>query len=376
VTRFFRQAFVCLTLGVAFSPSVIAATVELHAAENRQFEIVGIERRSVAYIDNLSRHVVDVAGRYLDASSLQFPQRVLIRLKPERYIDFDGDYEIRVEEGGFVSLNIRWDSCMTLRAVCRGISEALLVRYAIYSFGPEAVERLPDWPAAAIGTRAFLVLRPAMSAELENWIDFSMTPTLASILDRKWMDSVVDANGYCLLHALETEAVIRGRIRRFIEQAIAGEDIRDVLETAIQSNAPDEEAVSGEEWWAEATLEQLSENSDWLEKMEQSRRWIAELSDMSALGEVAEGINLRNLWYAREGEAIRTIIRARYEIVRVRLVRVNPAYFNSAQALGALFETFLDGERRHEYVHRLAIFLSEFEDTKQLEKVVEQALSR
>jgi hypothetical protein len=372
VTGCFKWAAWCLIL-CFYAISVLEASTRLRSAENARFEIVGLDPRSVSYVDDLSRHLVEVATRYLDPASLEFSQRILIRLKPEDYVDFAGDYEIRIEPGGFVSLDLRWTADLNLRTANRAISEALLVRYAIFNHGPDAVEALPDWPGAAIGTQSYLSLRPAEFLDLRNWLDLSATPSLASVLDRKWTNAADDANGYGLLLGLERSGLDRRAIRSLMAQAISGSDIFESLLASIQPSDPKEESIGGDQWWERTKDAIVEEDLQVLESMEISRDLIVRISDMSHLG---EGVNLRSLWQMKEDEKIRSLIKARYEILRIRLARLNPAYFNSATALGALFETLLYGERSHEYVHQLAIFLSEFEDMKQLERVVKQALGK
>ena len=89
---------------------------------NAQYEVVGFDNRSVSYIEELSRHVTEVAVRYLGEASLQFPQRILVSLKPEAYVAFDGNYEVRVAERGFVNLDFRWEQELDLRAACRALA--------------------------------------------------------------------------------------------------------------------------------------------------------------------------------------------------------------------------------------------------------------
>ena len=73
---------------------------------------------------------------------------------------------------------------------------------------------------------------------------------------------------------------------------------------------------------------------------------------------------------------MREFIEARYEILLLRIVSVNPAYFNAARSLGALFETYLSEEsKRHRYMHGMATFLGDFEDAKDLEDLVLRNLS-
>jgi hypothetical protein len=80
------------------------------------------------------------------------------------------------------------------------------------------------------------------------------------------------------------------------------------------------------------------------------------------------------LWTQRDHQALRAILTARCEIIALRLERVNPAYFNSAQSLGALYETALNSNRRFEFIHAFAAYLSDWEDTKQLHDMTDELL--
>jgi len=357
-----------LALLVPVSP----AQNNLHSAGNAQFEIVGLHGRSVSYVDELSRHVVKVAERYLDREALQFPQRILVSLKPEDYVDFEGDYVVRAGERGFVNLDFRWEEPLSLRRTCRALSEALLVRYSVFNYGEDGPGFLPDWPAAAIGTKAYLSLRPAESKRLSDWLDPEATPDMESLLQRKWSDAVADANGYAFLLAMEQSGLERKWVRGLMAQSLSGVNISEALASLIQRGDPVAESLSLNEWWRRSFIQLLAPLEEPMETMEVSRVWIEALADLSNT-EFAE-LDLSRLWDERDNPALRELIQARYEIVRLRIVRVNPAYFNAARSLGALFETYLNAEKRHKYVHGLTGFLGDFEDSKELEEAVVRAL--
>ncbi|MGB1127258.1 MAG: hypothetical protein ACPG3X_02665 [Opitutales bacterium] len=345
----------------------------LNTAENTQFEVVGLDRRSVSYVDELSRHLVDVAARYLDQSGLLFPQRILVSLKPEAYVDFDGMYRIKWGEGGFVSLDLRWEDDLSLRTTCRALAEALMVRYAYFNYGEHGLGALPDWPAAAIGTKVYLSLRPAEALDLVRWFDLRALPSVDAVLQRKWTDSVFDANGYGFLLALERSGVTRLELRRLMLQSLAGVAISDSVGSLIQPEDPVSEPVDLAGWWRASVAQLMVPENDLMESMESSRFWISELSKLDGAG--IEGLNLGNLWLRRQDPEVRSVIEARYEILRLRILRVNPAYFNAARALGRLFEACLNDDKKHQYMHRLVGFLSDFEDTRELEERVESLLS-
>jgi hypothetical protein len=64
---------------------------------------------------------------------------------------------------------------------------------------------------------------------------------------------------------------------------------------------------------------------------------------------------------------------ARREIIRLRLERVNPAYFNAARSLGALYET-LETERESEFSHALTAYLTDWLDTIDLHTETQESL--
>ncbi|MEO0508690.1 MAG: hypothetical protein AAF065_02380 [Verrucomicrobiota bacterium] len=367
------QALLAMALCCLISPVPSLAESNLRTAENRQFEIVGLDSRSVTYIDELSRFIVEVSERYLDSERLRFPQRVLISLKPKQYVDFEGDYEIRVAEPGLVSLDLLWEEEVSLRTVFRAVSEALIVRYSIFNYGRGGLEYLPEWPAAAVGTEAYLRLRPALSDQLINWVDLSTTATIHTLLNRGWDEPVADANGYLLLLAIKEGGVAASELRGLIDRALSGADVAELLEALLKLKNPAAIPLDLENWWQASLVQVVLPKDGVVETMDVSQRWIKELSDVSNLGD--GGLDLRSIWKQRDDAELRATIQARYEIIRLRLIRVNPGYYNAARSLGFLFEVFLNSERSFEYIHSLTAFLSDYSDAQEIESLVNQVLS-
>lgn len=372
-------AAICrLTIGGLFILTLLgsasAAEKKLYSAENTQFEFVGLHQRSVSYIEELSRYVVAVGERYLDRDALQFPQRILVSLKPSGYIDFEGDYSVRVGERGFVNLDLRWEDSLSLLAACRALSEALLVRYSIFNFGQSGPDFLPKWPATAIGTKAYLILRPVQSSLLVDLLQPETTPKVEQVLKRKWSDPVEDLNGYAFLVAMEQSGLERQQIRRLLARNISGKNISEALDSLIQPDDPAAEGLSLNDWWRGSFSRLLAPVGEPMESMEVSRAWIEALVNLANTD--YKELNMGQLWGERDNKGLRQLIEARYEILRLRIIRVNPAYFNAARALGALFETYLNGDKRHKYMHRLTGFLGDFEDSRELEETVLRALDK
>ena len=68
-------------------------------------------------------------------------------------------------------------------------------------------------------------------------------------------------------------------------------------------------------------------------------------------------------------------MQARYEILRLRMARINPAYYNPAHSLGVLFESILNDESAHKYLHSLTIYLSDWVDAKEMQDSLENILN-
>ena len=85
--------------------------------------------------------------------------------------------------------------------------------------------------------------------------------------------------------------------------------------------------------------------------------------------------NFIELWDCRHDENLRSVLSARCEIIRLRLEQINPAYFNVALSLGALYETVLGAQNKHEFVRSLSIYLNDWEDTKRLHARTDELIS-
>jgi hypothetical protein len=354
-----------ILLGVG-SPEIAAQT--LRSAENSHFEIVALDTRSIRFVDTLSRHIAETAGQFLDRRRMAFPQRILVRLKPGQYVDFQGAYRTTIGERGFVTVDLLWDENLSLMQCCRALSEALLLRYSHYHHGPSAAENLREWTVASLGTRSFFKLRPALHTVLAEEFQQRQPRQLAVLLSRKWDATPREGSGYWVFQSLQQSGLPPRKIREMFVAAVAGEDVSPILVEILQSN---NRAVNLEDWWAQVRLASASAQRAVFEDLAGSRQWIGELSEFELEEKPA---NLRQIWMQRDKPAVRKILEARLELLRIRITRVNPAYFNAARSLGLLFETMLQSDQSHEFIGALSQFLGDFEDTKEIERMVEEEL--
>lgn len=348
---------------------------KLSSAGNDYFEVVGMELRSVNYVNLLSGELIQLTQRYLNRPAVPFSQRVLVSLRPEQYAQFDGDYRVRVEGQGFVSLDVKWNAQLDLATLCHALLQAYLKRYVIYNFGPAEAEQMSDWPARALGQYSYLRLRPAELASVRRMLE-------APALDLAELFRAPHAAGpnapalrwesYLLLSWLEQALPVQ-QLRGWIEVALRGTDLTVPLQ---QQFAVASELTTGP-WWPQMRAGIAVNENEWCERMSVSRAWLDEMASLTAFREA--GVELKNmlaLWGLRQEPKIREMLQARLEIIKLRLPQVNPAYFNATRALGTWYEILLSDSPQYTFMHAFTDYLTAFEDAKLLEKKTIAALER
>jgi hypothetical protein len=373
------QLFVCLVLGLLPLLGVAQRGEKLAFVEGRYFEVVGTDHRSVSFANTLGEHVVELCMSYLRAGRHDFPQRIFVALRPENRVEFDGEYQIQIGARGQVSLDFRWEAALSFETVCRALTEAYIVRYANFNYGPGASDRIRFWAVSALGSQCYLKLRPAQQSQYieearESGL-LNVSSLLAEDLARGRENGLSPRQGYWVLYALRQRGLRRAEVGALLDQAIAGRDVSVAVGAAIQPTDADQQTITLEAWWQSQMVAYLSQDIEHYENLDVSRAWIEDLANLDAYrasgGELG---NLMELWTHRADEALRAVLAARQQIIALRLERVNPAYFNAAQSLGALYETTLQTERRFEFIHAFTAYLSDWEDTKRLHEKAHELL--
>ncbi|NBB79374.1 MAG: hypothetical protein GVY36_08010 [Verrucomicrobia bacterium] len=350
----------------------------MESANNRYFETVGLDRRSVAYINELSHYIGERAARYVSRHDLEYPQPILVRLRPAATVDFEGDHRLRMGERSTVLLDLRWGADLNLERTCYLLCKALLVQYTVYNFGPGRAPTMRAWPIAALATDAYLGLRPAETLRVQQDLRGETMFSARSIFRLKAADGDAPcASAYWLVQSLRGLSPDGHSMRRFFKQGLSGIDVAEPLAIQLKKDTPRGPGIELEAWWASQRKAILARPVERFESMAASREWIEAVADLSSaeLSAESDPINLRTLRKHKESEAVRELIAARHEILRLRIARCNPAFFNAAQSLGALFEAFLDGEPSHRYVHALVGYLRDIEDAKAMESAIGLKLS-
>ena len=376
-----RLVLLLLTL---FASSAFAqqSVSGLRSLSNDHFDVIGLHMRSVSYVTELSAFSVQIAERYLPREGLTFPSNILISLRPGEHVDFLGDYRIRFAERGSIQVDLRWEDSMTLERSCYAISEALLVQYAIYNYGTKAPDKIRSWTIDALANDVYISLRSAEFADLLKVAQEMDVPQLTEILEpSRSTFAVPSAGGYWLLQIMKSGTLGRPVSRSLFQQAIAGIDIEGALTAAIESRRPAAELLPLQTWWVQELSLMFDQEYEVVETMGVSRDWLSKLGRFDiplilGLQPANEELklDLRAIWTHRAIPKVQELVQARYEILRLRMARVNPAYYNSALSLGKLFEGILNDESSHKYLHSLTMYLSEWVDAKEMQDSLENIL--
>ncbi len=361
-----------LIIGGLFCP-LISAAANLVSIESTYFDVVGVDNRSVSYVSELAEHIAAQSNRYLPENGVFFPNRVLIALRPDEHVAFEGRSALSLGPQGSVRLDFRWDESLDLEQACFAITQAYLTRYTIYKYGPKAPLGMKAWPVHALALESLHSIRPSFlisqlkASKGADFIDSKalLTPSLADSSEANFSH-----HAYYFLCALRQSAFYRDTLRSIIESALAGGDPSEGITKLLPEDASADAVNSLDVWWRAERDELVATEYELFETMTQSRIWLEQMVDFTVFREAGGELkNLRSLWNLRENEEIRTILEARIELISLRLEIVNPLYFNATRSLGALYETVLDPETpSYQFMHALVAYLSDYEDAKKIEE--------
>ncbi|MEM8868746.1 MAG: hypothetical protein AAGC73_10840 [Verrucomicrobiota bacterium] len=345
--------------------------------ESPHFEVVGRELRSVSFVAELASYLVEANSSILSDVPPSFHQRILIVLREQDDRDFSGDYRISRSPGGFVRLDITWHEGLSLERCLQAVNESFVFRYVIYNYGSEAPEKMKAWAVAALAAEAYIGLRPTMVEVYKNTVGALPVSDLSEMLAEPYAPDLTTVELraiYPMLSGLRDDALPLSEYSKLVAAGLRGAEVALELEALIADQGLKEEPITLEEWWMRACVNFINTDTNLYETMAVSQSWIREMADFSVL-EALQIPNLRALWNLRYNPEVRDILAARLELIRLRLDSVNPAYFNAARALGALYETLLNGGRKHEFIFALSVYLSDYDDTASLELKVAQTLA-
>lgn len=348
--------------------------------EGRFFDIIGTDNRSVSFANVLGDHVAEMCQRYLKVGSHHFPKRIQVTLWPEGRMEFEGPYRIGISPRGQVGLNLRWNESLDFEVTCRAFTEAYVLHYARFNYGVDAEKRIRFWAVSALVLRNYLSLRPARMA---NYIHearqselLEIEPLLSLYLSEMTAEKMNFHQGYWMFQILRESGLTNSQVTTLLERAIAGENVATRIAEALFPKDEGQASARLEAWWQSQISNYLAREREFCDSLEISSLWIQEMANFDAYEVSGEKLkNLMGLWNYRYNEELRSILIARCEIIRLRIEQVNPAYFNAALSLGALYETVLDAEHKHEFIRAITLYLNDWEDVKQLHARTDELMS-
>lgn len=374
----YKQYFHFVWLFALAMGLVAPVFARVETAEGKHFDIVGLDRPSVYFVEELSERVLIEAERYLGEQPAFFPQRILVTLRPEGASAEAKNYRILIEPGGFVRLDFNWRKDLTYIDLCRGMVDAYLARYAIFHHGYEAPEKIKAWVVSALSHQMYLSLRPSVYLKWMEFLQDGEHPFFPS-LTKTIKDARFDESSfspYLLILAMRNAGFLRETVHRLCRSGVAGIDVLNHLTSQIQPSNPNLGPVTLNDWWEDQMAQLIAKSAIRFDSLKASNERIKSLSKLDEFIELGIKVkNLRGLWQFRSEENVREIIVMRLGQIMAYFGRVNPAYLNSAQSLGRLYEQLLIGNEEHAYVFDLASFLGDFSDAQQLHEDIDAALS-
>ena len=372
-----RIVFVYLLITALIISEGRKLSASVLTSEDSYFEVVGMDGRSVGIVSQISKHIAKNCEKYMTQLPDGYPQRVLVILRPPSAFESMADYKTQVYSGGFVQIDFKWDESLDLETVCFGLTEAFVYRYAIYQYGSAGTKNCKYWPISALSSQSYLSLRSAQTDTYYEQLRTTGVPDLVTLLQLPQTNSskiATGREGYWLLRTLRDQSMDRKQIARLIEYSIAGNNVGKLLQEFLLEQSPDTNDI--ENWWFESMGALAEVPFDRVESMHVSEGWIRNAVDFSAFQKEAgrEVEDIRALWKLRDTPSIREMLSARQALIALRIVRVNPAYFNAARSLALMYENILLSENSYEYLHAWTRYLGDFEDANRLQAQTSELL--
>jgi hypothetical protein len=241
----------------------------------------------------------------------------------------------------------------------------------------KADERIRFWAFSALVSQSYLSLRSAQKANyIRKAREFEM-PELGTLLSLNLPEATKNeldlSEGYWVFQILRESGMTNSQVAALLDRAIAGENVEAYIMKVIFPGNKGQPGALLEKWWQSQINSYLFQEHEFCDSLATSRSWIQEMADFEAYQASGKQLkNLMELWDCRFDENLRSVLSARCEIIRLRIEQVNPAYFNSALAIGKLYHTVLETDQKHEFIRAVSVYLNDWEDAKRLHHRVDE----
>lgn len=374
--RFYRILIFC-SIGL-LSICHQSSGEDLAVAEGLHFDIVGLDRPSVYFVDTLTEHILLMAERYLGPQPESFPQRILVVLQKGETLTDHENYQLTIEPGGFVRVDFNWNKNLKYPELCRGLVDAYLARLAILYHGYDAPAEVKAWIVSALALKSYISLRPSVyQAWCESFLKTSAFPIPSfeeTAFEKRGTAPGIEA--FFFMTALRSTGFSTDALQGLCRSAVKGVNIEAGLNELISDSEQNKGLSKIDLWWEEVISDLGSQSSDHYDSLKTSEEWIRELSKVVDLMDSnIELKSLKGLWSFRNNEFLRFSLQVRLGRIAGRIERVNPVYLNAAQSLGVLYEEVLMGQQRHLFNDALIRFLGDMGDATRLHGAIDSALS-
>ena len=223
--------------------------LRVRTTEGAHFHIVGVDARSVVYVEALTDHIATVAEAYLKHAPIDFKPKVFVALRPSGHVDFEGDYRL-TQDVAKINLDFKWSEALRLQTVCYALTEAYLKQYAIDEYGADAPGKIRSWVVAALANKAYMELRPSVYIGMVEAARLEEVPDCASLVADYLKAGAVNQRqtGYWVLEVMRSAGFSRAEVAHYCERALAGENIGTAL-LAASTERLEGSGSALQDWW-------------------------------------------------------------------------------------------------------------------------------
>lgn len=333
---------------------------------NRYFEIVSEDYASLQTVAQIAQEMGDLGSAYYSVSNRIQP--ILVQLRQPSAVSFHGDYQIRPQANGEITIDIKWSELTEIKVVSQALASGFLNRVAIARFGLAATSKIPDWLELAFSELLLTKLRPAYA---DYQLAYALrTPMLlaeqiltaqAPLVDDQ---AQVANNAYFLFKNLEYE-LAEDVLRRVLLEFLANRAPWEVMQHAFPQDLNSRKTL--ELWWAVAFQNYVRSRQGLFYAMRESREWIERLSVFTLeLDGKEHRVQGPELWEMQHAAGMDLLLFHRLREIKLQMQKVNPVYFNALLSLGLIFEA-LQVNSEQLFVQHYQQFLDDYENAVKLE---------
>ena len=365
-------AFKCVLLLLFFQVHLIASETSVFTSENKYFEIIGSDLKSVSFINDLSLFVADTIQSELSDAFDDPPRKVLIRLRKFKDII---DYKCTISDQGYITLNFNWVDSLKLEHAIEGLTFAFLQSYCFSNFGNRFLDQsiYKAWSVRTLSAIVELRLRPRLAnyfyaipanALSEDFFTLSFLPRES--FNHSELSKSEALMFWKVLKQIDLSSYQR---RSLLIHALKGNDSLPNLNTIIRQHYKDP-SLNFHELFGQVVRTFSQNPIQRYETLKKSKDWLNSMTELHIAG-TEETVTLHQLWETRSDASIQALIEARLQLLSLVINRVNPVYYNALQSLALVYQTLLVSENEWDTYLYLSDFLKEFDQAQAIHQRVD-----